>query len=218
MEAISTTFTDADLQIGSRRRQTLVRNDLGRGCRSGGYVSGHPPRPRSVTQSLLTVYPNRRIDHTGSPVILRPQGRYTCNLRAAGLPPIRPASRVPSGPALVRSLSIALSNSAKAPSIWIIIRPAVVVVSTPSVKTAKSRCFPEPLHNREHVASRVAAPANMRLAAACKLSMGCCSEVRRSLAYCPRASCMSRACFPVAPWGSGKDKGTTVSDGVTGCE
>jgi len=134
MEAISTTFTDADLQIGSRRRQTLVRNDLGRGCRSGGYVSGHPPRPRSVTQSLLTVYPNRRIDHTGSPVILRPQGRYTCNLRAAGLPPIRPASRVPSGPALVRSLSIALSNSAKAPSIRIIIRPAVVVVSMPSVK------------------------------------------------------------------------------------
>src|SRR5437016_4163509 len=47
---------------------------------------------------------------------------------------MRPSSRAASNPALVRSLSIALSNSAKAPTICIIIRPAGVVVSMASVR------------------------------------------------------------------------------------
>ena len=46
-----------------------------------------------------------------------------------GRPPIRPFWRADSKPALVRSRSMAFSNSANAPSICIIIRPAGVVVS-----------------------------------------------------------------------------------------
>jgi len=49
-------------------------------------------------------------------------------------PPIRPSSRAASNPALVRSFSMDFSNSAKAPAICIIIRPAGVVVSIASVK------------------------------------------------------------------------------------
>src|ERR1017187_3263267 len=49
-------------------------------------------------------------------------------------PPMRPSSRAASNPALVRSLSMARSNSANAPTICIIIRPAAVVVSMASVR------------------------------------------------------------------------------------
>src|ERR1700680_5156239 len=50
---------------------------------------------------------------------------------------MRPSLRAASRPALVRSLSIARSNSANAPTICIIIRPAGVVVSTASVRLRK---------------------------------------------------------------------------------
>ncbi len=48
------------------------------------------------------------------------------------------------------SLSMARSNSAKAPIICIIIRPATVVVI--------QRQLPEPLHNRKHVAEGAGQP------------------------------------------------------------
>src|SRR5580704_4261410 len=52
-------------------------------------------------------------------------------------PPIRPSFRAASRPVLVGSFSIARSNSAKAPTICIIMRPAGVVVSIASVKLRK---------------------------------------------------------------------------------
>ena len=50
---------------------------------------------------------------------------------------MRPSRRAESRPAFVRSRSMALSNSANAPTICIIIRPAGVVVSMASVKLRK---------------------------------------------------------------------------------
>src|SRR5947207_9865279 len=50
---------------------------------------------------------------------------------------MRPSRRAESRPAFVRSRNIALSNSAKAPTICIIIRPAGVVVSIASVRLRK---------------------------------------------------------------------------------
>jgi len=57
-----------------------------------------------------------------------------CGLSFGRRPPMRPCLRALSRPALVRSRSIARSNSAKAPSICIIIRPAGLVVSIASLK------------------------------------------------------------------------------------
>ena len=56
-------------------------------------------------------------------------------------PPIRPSLRAASRPALVRCFSMARSNSANAPTICIIIRPAGVVVSTASVRLRKPAFF-----------------------------------------------------------------------------
>ena len=57
-----------------------------------------------------------------------------CGLSFGRRPPIRPCLRALSRPALVLSRSIARSNSANAPSICIIIRPAGLVVSIASLK------------------------------------------------------------------------------------
>jgi hypothetical protein len=73
-------------------------------------------------------------------------------------PPMRPSARAAARPAEVRSRIMARSNSAKAPTIYIIIRPAGVVVSICSVSERKpapaspifsmmcSRSFSEPLY------------------------------------------------------------------------
>ncbi len=52
-------------------------------------------------------------------------------------PPWRPAAPARAGPSFVRSRDIARSNSAKLPSICIIMRPAGVVVSIASVRLLK---------------------------------------------------------------------------------
>ena len=57
-----------------------------------------------------------------------------CGLSFGRRPPIRPCPRALSRPALVLSRSIARSNSANAPSICIVIRPAGLVVSIASLK------------------------------------------------------------------------------------
>ena len=57
-----------------------------------------------------------------------------CGLSFGRRPPIRPCLRALSRPALVLSRSIARSNSANAPSICIVIRPAGLVVSIASLK------------------------------------------------------------------------------------
>jgi hypothetical protein len=52
-------------------------------------------------------------------------------------PPVRPLARATASPALVRSEIRARSNSAKASMIWLIRRPAGVVVSVASVRPLK---------------------------------------------------------------------------------
>ena len=57
---------------------------------------------------------------------------------------------------------MARSNSAKAPTICIIIRPAGVVVSIASVKLRNPLLrLPELLHDREHVAQRAREPIQL---------------------------------------------------------
>jgi hypothetical protein len=63
-------------------------------------------------------------------------------------PPMQPRLRAASNPALVRSRRIALSNSAKALTICINMRPGAVVVSIASVKLLNA------FHDHQHVPER----------------------------------------------------------------
>src|SRR3546814_6231156 len=90
------------------------------------------------TEGSLTPYsraisaPDLRPDVTDSAISRR------CLSPSLGRrPPIRPSARAWARPALVRSRIMARSNSAKLPTICIIIRPAAVVVSIASVSERK---------------------------------------------------------------------------------
>ena len=70
-------------------------------------------------------------------------------------PPMRPSARAAARPAEVRSRIMARSNSAKEPTICIIMRPAGVVVSMFSVIERKpAPACGDPLHDVQHVLQR----------------------------------------------------------------
>ena len=78
-------------------------------------------------------------------------------------PPMRPSARASASPADVRSRIMARSNSAKLPTICIIMRPAGMVVSMFSVSLRKPAPALDPLHDMQHVlqgrrAGRVSRP------------------------------------------------------------
>src|SRR5690242_9308592 len=70
-------------------------------------------------------------------------------------PPMRPSARAAARPAEVRSRIMARSNSAKAPTICIIIRPAGVVGVDRLGNRAEARAgVPDSLHDMQHVLER----------------------------------------------------------------
>ena len=85
-----------------------------------------------------------------------------CGENLGRRPPTRPFCRAASSPAWVRSRSMARSNSAKAPTICIIIRPAGVVVSIASVRLRNpATASPRRSHDHEHVAQRTRQPVQL---------------------------------------------------------
>jgi len=75
---------------------------------------------------------------------------------------MRPSRRADSSPALVRSRSMARSNSAKAPTICIIMRPAGGGGVDGLGQAAKSGFnLRQPLHKNEHIAERTREPVEL---------------------------------------------------------
>jgi hypothetical protein len=95
-----------------------------------------------MRETVGWLMPNRRA--ISAPVFRPKMTLSAISRRFAGSsffrrPPTRPSARAAARPAEVRSRIMARSNSAKAPTICIIIRPASVVVSTLSVSERKPR-------------------------------------------------------------------------------